>query len=61
MVGSLQATSTERQYVSRVLPGGMVREIRAGHAQSAAAMTLSVLAAGVGYAKSTVSAAVSHK
>jgi GT2 family glycosyltransferase len=59
MVGSRQATSTERTYVSKVLPSGMAREIRSGSMQSAAAMTVSVFAAGVGYAKSTVSAMVS--
>ena len=61
MVGSKHATSTERRYVTTVLPSGVMRELRAGSIQSAAAMTASVLAAGAGFARSSVAAAVTHR
>jgi glucosyl-dolichyl phosphate glucuronosyltransferase len=51
LVGSDDALSTERDYVARVLPAGVVRELRRGRPASAAAIVVALACTTAGYVR----------
>jgi GT2 family glycosyltransferase len=59
MVGSDDALSTERTYVSKVLPGAVVRELRAGRPAAAAAIVTALACTSAGYLRGRLPGATS--
>jgi hypothetical protein len=59
MVGSDDALSTERSYVAKVLPGAVVRELRAGRPASAAAVVTALGFTTAGYVRGKLPGATS--
>ncbi len=53
-LGALDALASERSYVRRVLPAGAWRELMNRRPLGAVAITLSLVAAGIGYAYGTL-------
>jgi GT2 family glycosyltransferase len=59
LVGSDDALSTERTYVSKVLPGAVVRELRAGRPAAAAAIVTALACTSAGYLRGRLPGATS--
>jgi glucosyl-dolichyl phosphate glucuronosyltransferase len=55
LVGADDALSTERAYVTRILPGALVRELRAGRLASVAAIVAALAWTTAGYVRGAVS------
>jgi glucosyl-dolichyl phosphate glucuronosyltransferase len=60
LVGSDAALSTERTYVTEVLPGAVVRELRAGRVGSASAIVAALACTSAGYLRGKLPGATSE-
>jgi glucosyl-dolichyl phosphate glucuronosyltransferase len=59
-VGTDAALSTERTYVTRILPRAVIRELSAGRPASAAAIVTALLCTTAGFARGAASAAAAR-